>query len=279
MRRDGFATAVDELEVGLSSLRGTGRRRDGRPFDLRPDAAPGRAAHGRTPTHFDPRGHGAGPRHGSARRMTHDEMLQMLYDETLVGNAPAVKRGRRGRPRGRARARAHALRRPDPVARGGRRAVRARRLLRARDADRRAGDAGRARHPAPAARRDRRQADRQVPDGHRQGRRARHRQEPLQHHARGRRLRGHRPRRERAAGEVRRADQRARARRRRLQRLPHDDDADVQGQHQRAAEGRHPRQGDRDGRRRARSRRSTPTRSGPTATAPTPRPPSRRPSS
>ena len=25
--------------------------------------------------------------------MTHDEILQLLYDETLVGNAPAVKEG------------------------------------------------------------------------------------------------------------------------------------------------------------------------------------------
>ena len=48
------------------------------------------------------------------------------------------------------------------------------------------------------------QTDRQVPDGHRQGRRPRHRQEPRQHHARGCRLRGDRPRRAGRAGEVRR---------------------------------------------------------------------------
>ena len=41
-----------------------------------------------------------------------------------------------------------------------------------------------------------------------------------------------------AAGEVRRGDQQERARHRRLLGLPHDDDADVQGEHQRAAEGR-----------------------------------------
>ena len=40
-----------------------------------------------------------------------------------------------------------------------------------------------------------------------------------------------------AAREVRRADQRARAGHRRLLRLPHHDDADVQGEHQRAREG------------------------------------------
>ena len=62
-------------------------------------------------------------------------------------------------------------------------------------------------------------------------------------------------------------------------RVPDHDDADVQGEHQRAPEGRHPRQGDRHGRRRAghagvrrRGRRRR-------LLAPTPRPPSRRPSS
>ena len=67
-------------------------------------------------------------------------------------------RGRRPRqqgPRGRHGAELDALRRAHPVARGGRRALRARRLLRARDADRRARHAGRARHPPPAARRPR----------------------------------------------------------------------------------------------------------------------------
>ena len=45
--------------------------------------------------------------------------------------------------------------------------------------------------------------------------------------------------------------ERAQPRRRRLLGLPDDDDADVQGEHQRAREGRPARQGDRDGRRRA----------------------------
>ena len=114
--------------------------------------------------------------------------------------------------RGRARLRVDALRRADPVARGGRRALRARRLLRARDADRGARDAGRARHPAPAARRDRREADRHLRHGHRQGRRARHRQEPRQHHARGRRLHRLRPRRQRRARGVRRSRSRSTSR-------------------------------------------------------------------
>ena len=64
---------------------------------------------------------------------------------------------------------------------------------------------------------------------------------------------------------------RAPARHRRLLGLPDDDDADVQGEHQRAREGGHPRRGDRDGRRRARHPASTRTSSAPTATHPTPR--------
>ena len=52
-----------------------------------------------------------------------------------------------------------------------------------------------------------------------------------------------------SAGEVRRGDQRAQARDRRLLGVPHHHDADVQGQHQRAREGRDPRPGARHGRR------------------------------
>ena len=37
--------------------------------------------------------------------MTHDEILTLLYEETLVGNAPAVKEGVENGPRGRPRAR------------------------------------------------------------------------------------------------------------------------------------------------------------------------------
>ena len=87
-------------------------------------------------------------------------------------------------------------------------------------------------------------------DGHGQGRRPRHRQEPRQHHVRGRRLPGHRPRRAGRAGEVRRRDRGAPARHRRLLGVPHHDHADVQGEHQRAGEGRPARPGDRHGRRR-----------------------------
>ena len=69
---------------------------------------------------------------------------------------PARARADRGGPGARHGAADAALRRADPLARGGRRAVRARRLLRARDADRRPGDGRRDGAAAAAARRDRR---------------------------------------------------------------------------------------------------------------------------
>ncbi len=102
IRRDGFATAVDELELGLSAVAapvldesGPRRRRAQR---LRPDAAALAAARGRAPPHRHQAGQGARgaarpPSRGSARRMTPDEILTLLYEETLVGNAPAVKDG------------------------------------------------------------------------------------------------------------------------------------------------------------------------------------------
>ena len=102
VRRDGCATAVDELETGLASLAAPvfgDRARGARgPVDLGPDAAPGRGARGRAPPATDERGPGARcaagrSRQGSASRMTHDELLQLLYEETLVGNAPAVTDG------------------------------------------------------------------------------------------------------------------------------------------------------------------------------------------
>ena len=168
---------------------------------------------------------------------------------TLVGNAPVVLEltnaglGDGPRPRDAAVRVAH------PLARGGRGALRARRLLRARDAHRGQGDGRRARGAAAPAGRDRRRAGRHVRHGHRQGRRARHRQEPGEHHARGRRVPRHRPRRPGRPGALRRGDPGAQARHRRFLGLPHDDDADVQGEHQRAREGRAARPGDRHGRR------------------------------
>ena len=64
--------------------------------------------------------------------MTHDEILKALYDETLVGNAPRVlELTKAGLAAGHGAGDA-AVRGADPVAGGGRRPVRARRLLRAR---------------------------------------------------------------------------------------------------------------------------------------------------
>ena len=72
------------------------------------------------------------PRRQARCRMTHDEILQGLYDHTLVGDAPEVKElVERGLEDGHG-ARVDALRRAHPLARGGRRPLRARRLLRAR---------------------------------------------------------------------------------------------------------------------------------------------------
>ena len=166
VRRRGYATAVDELELGLAAVaapvfgRRRGRRRavaspgpttrltSERIEELAPllieHAAPPRLAAAlghrrpRSEVPHDPRRDPPGPLRQHARRQ----------------RARGEGARRRG-PRGRHGPRVDALRRAHPVARGGRRALRARRLLRPGDADRRAGDAGRARHPPPAARRDR----------------------------------------------------------------------------------------------------------------------------
>ena len=83
--------------------------------------------------------------------MTHEEILQLLYDETLIGNAPAVKDGvNEGLEQGLEPERMlYDALIPSLEEVGAR--FRAWRLLRPRDADRRPRDAGRARHPAAAA--------------------------------------------------------------------------------------------------------------------------------
>ncbi len=182
--------------------------------------------------------------------MTREELLSQLYDDTLVGNAPAVlELTNQGLALGLG---------PEELlyealipsleevgARFERGDFFVPEMLIAGKAM-----AGRAGDPAPAAGRDRGADDRHDRDGHGQGRRARHRQEPGQHHVRGRRLPGHRPGRAGRAGEVRRGDQGAQAGHRRVLRVPDHHDADVQGQHQRAAEVRAARPGHRHGRRR-----------------------------
>ena len=216
MRRDGFATAVDELEVGLSAIAAPVRGPTGDVIAALSISGPTlRLTRARVAELApDPRPGGAPPsRSASASTDPEREPHDARGDPAGALRRHARRQGARGegQRRGGARAghgaREHALRRAHPVAGGGGRALRARRLLRARDAHRRARDAGRAGHPAPAAGRHRRQPGRDLPHGHRQGRRPRHRQEPLQHHARGRRLHRRRPRRQRPAREVRRGDQ------------------------------------------------------------------------
>ena len=192
------ATAASSPRLGVSGPTASAQRPRHRPSSATPARQPAAAAcrHLLGPPQ---------PRQGRSR-MTPDEILKALYDETLVGNAPRVLELTQEGLDTDIDAGDDAVRRADPLARGGRRPVRARRLLRARDADRRPRDERRARPAAPAARQDRRPDRRHVRHGHRQGRRPRHRQEPGQHHARGRRLPRDRPRRAGLAGEVHRGD-------------------------------------------------------------------------
>ena len=93
-RRRARAGAERGRRAGARRLRSRGRRAE----RLRPDAAALAAARRRAAADRDQAGQGARgaarpPYGGSARRMTHDEILTLLYEETLVGNAPAVKQG------------------------------------------------------------------------------------------------------------------------------------------------------------------------------------------
>src|SRR5262249_29058434 len=76
---------------GPGSARARHRRRcRRRPVHLRPDGAPLRRAH--RGARAAPQGRSRRPFRTTARcRMTHEEILQGLYDNTLVGNAPEVK--------------------------------------------------------------------------------------------------------------------------------------------------------------------------------------------
>ena len=100
IRARGYATAVDELEVGLSALAAPVFGGDGSaiaalsisgptirltPQPHRGARARPRPARARTLTQARP------PRRQARCRMTHDEILQGLYDHTLVGDAPEVK--------------------------------------------------------------------------------------------------------------------------------------------------------------------------------------------
>ena len=100
VRRDGYATAADELEDGLSALAAPVRGPTGEVIAALGISGPTLrltgAARGGAGPHPRPRGdrpRGA-PRQAPTRResrMTHEEILQALYDDTLVGKAPEVK--------------------------------------------------------------------------------------------------------------------------------------------------------------------------------------------
>ena len=100
VRARGYATSIDELEVGLTALAapvvGDSRRRDRRAFHLRADRPTDLRPH-RAARSASRRGSGRArraarpPRPRTRCRMTHDEILQGLYDNTLVGHAPEVK--------------------------------------------------------------------------------------------------------------------------------------------------------------------------------------------
>ena len=94
IRSRGYATSVDELEVGLSALAAPvlGRTAPRSPPCRSPARRPGSRAE--RIEELAPLLHRRGrePLPTTARcRMTHEEILQGLYDNTLVGNAPEVK--------------------------------------------------------------------------------------------------------------------------------------------------------------------------------------------
>ena len=135
IRREGYATAVDELELGLSAVAAPVLDESGRAIAALSISGPTLRLSPRRVAELRPivikqaralPSSSAGGPERSARRMTHDEILTLLYEETLVGNAPAVKEGVEHGLADGPRARDDALRRADPLARGGGRAVRAR---------------------------------------------------------------------------------------------------------------------------------------------------------
>ena len=159
-RGRGFARSIDELEVGLTAARCTGLGADG-------EAVAALSISGPTPRLTSERIAQLAPLLSRQRgsRAARPRRREVPHD-ARGGSAGAV-REHAGRPCARGQGARHrrarrrhgagidAVRRAHPVARGGRCALRARRLFRPRDADRRARDAGRARHPQAAARRDR----------------------------------------------------------------------------------------------------------------------------
>ncbi len=94
IRSRGYATSIDELEVGLSALAAPVLGADGVAVAALSISGPTSRLTAARIEELAPllqeRSHGRSP--DDARcRMTHEEILQGLYDNTLVGNAPEVK--------------------------------------------------------------------------------------------------------------------------------------------------------------------------------------------
>ena len=152
-RRRGWAVTLDELELGLTAVAVPVHGHHG--TSSPPSASPGRPARmrraGSTSSAAAPR-----PRPRSSRPCWAAEPARRVSRDDPGGDPAGAlrrdpRRQRAARPRAHQRgARARhgagdaAVRRADPVAGGGRRPLRARRLLRPRDADRRQGDDRRA---------------------------------------------------------------------------------------------------------------------------------------
>ena len=163
MRRDGYATTWEELDDGLCSTAAPVRGGRGTVIAAISVSAPTvRTTRKRLAELSEHVVEAANAltlyisnhkQEGNRSCMTHDEILTQLYDRTLVGDKPTVlELTNQGLEAGLG---------PEqmlfdaliPGPRGGGRPLRARRLLRPRDADRRPGDERRAGDPAPAPRR------------------------------------------------------------------------------------------------------------------------------
>jgi len=226
--------------------------------------------------------HSGDARHGRGRR--HHPVRTERRGTRRPDDGRPLRRPETGNRRGRqhpARARLDPLRRADQGA-GRRHDDRRPRLprrhpVRARGAAGRQRDEGRHGDPQAAAGRDRRAADGQDGDRHRQGRHPRHRQEPGRHDDGGCRLRGRRPRHQQPGREIPRYRRGRRGRHHRHVGAADHHHALHEGGDRHAERARHARGLHHPGRRRAAERGIRPGGSAPTPIAATPRWRSRRP--
>ena len=94
IRSRGYATSIDELEVGLSAISAPVLDADGAAIAALSISGPTARLTAERIEELAPllRDEAGVPHPTTARcRMTHEEILQGLYDNTLVGNAPEVK--------------------------------------------------------------------------------------------------------------------------------------------------------------------------------------------